>query len=57
MKFDSTWEVLVYEFCMENGIEVEYSPNIVFEYECFGEIHTYHPDFIINGKLYEVKGD
>ena len=27
------------------------------QYEYDGKVHTYHPDFLINGKVYEVKGD
>lgn len=55
--FDSTWEVKVYEFCMDNGIPVEYSPSISYNYEYGGKTWTYHPDFKINGRIYEVKGD
>ena len=55
--FDSTWEVKVYEFCMDNNIQIEYSPSISYEYEYDGRTWTYHPDFLINGKVYEVKGD
>ena len=57
LTFDSTWEVKVYEFCKDNNIEVEYSPAITYKYEYDGRIWTYHPDFLINGKSYEVKGD
>ena len=57
LTFDSTWEVKVYEFCRDRNIPVEYSPQISFEYEYCGKKHTYHPDFLINGKVYEVKGD
>ena len=55
--FDSNWEVMVYEFCKLNGIQMEYSPKVKFEYEYNGVKHFYHPDFLINGKVYEVKGD
>lgn len=55
--FDSTWEVSVYEFCKMNNIKFEYSPSIIYEYEYDGKIYTYHPDFLIDGKVYEVKGD
>lgn len=55
--FDSTWEVSVYEFCKMNNIKFEYSPSITYEYEYDGKIYTYHPDFLIDGKVYEVKGD
>lgn len=57
LTFDSTWEVKVYEFCKDNNIEVEYSPAITYKYEYDGRIWTYHPDFLINGKSYEIKGD
>lgn len=55
--FDSTWEVKVYDFLKENHIQFEYSPSISIPYEYDGRQYTYHPDFIVNGKLYEVKGD
>jgi hypothetical protein len=54
--FDSSWEVIVYKYCKENNIPCEYQPNIQFEYEYDGKKHIYQPDFLINGKLYEVKG-
>ena len=57
LTFDSTWEVKVYEFCKDNEIEVEYSPSISYEYEYDNRTWTYHPDFLINGKVYEVKGE
>ena len=57
LAFDSTWEVKVYEFCKDNNIPVEYSPSISYEYDYCGKKHTYHPDFRINNKVYEVKGD
>ena len=55
--FDSRWEVKVYEFCRDNYIPVEYSPPISYSYNYNGETHTYHPDFLINANIYEVKGD
>ena len=57
LTFDSSWEVDVYKFCMENNIPCEYQPNIQLEYEYDGKKHIYQPDFLINDKLYEVKGD
>ena len=57
LTFDSTWEVKVYEFCRDNNIPVEYSPEISYPYEYDERTWTYHPDFLINGKVYEVKGD
>ena len=57
LTFDSTWEVKVYEFCKDHNIPVEYSPEISYPYEYDERTWTYHPDFLINGKVYEVKGD
>jgi hypothetical protein len=55
--FDSQAEVKVYEFCMNKNIPVTYRP-CTFKYEdSFGKSHQYFPDFEINGKLYEIKGD
>lgn len=55
--FDSKPELEVYKFCKENKYTVEYQPNIIFEYiGGDNKKHYYHPDFLINGKLYEVKG-
>ena len=55
--FDSSWEIKVYKFCKEHNIPCEYQPNISIEYMFQGTKHYYHPDFLINGQLYEVKGD
>ena len=57
LTFDSTWEVKVYEFCKDHNIPIEYSPEISYPYEYDGGTFYYHPDFLINGKVYEVKGD
>ena len=57
LTFDSTWEVKVYEFCKDNNIQVEYSPSISLPYEYDGRTFYYHPDFLVSGKLYEVKGE
>lgn len=55
--FGSRWEFKVYDFLKEHDIQFEYQPPISFEYEYDGKIHTYHPDFKIGDKIYEVKGD
>lgn len=55
--FDSSWEVKVYDFLKSTNIPFEYSPSISLPYEYCGKQHTYHPDFLVNGRIYEVKGD
>ena len=37
-------------------MDVVYQPKISFEYTIDGITHMYFPDFLINGKIYEVKG-
>lgn len=55
--FDSKWEIKVYVFCRKNNINVTYHPNTFFKYSFNGYEFIYEPDFLINGKLFEVKGD
>ena len=57
LTFDSNWELIVYMYCKDNGISCVYQPNVTIPYKYNSKIHYYHPDFLINGKLYEVKGD
>ena len=58
LQFDSSWEVTIFELCkIDNDVEIEYQPKVYFEYQVDGKTFTYHPDFLINGKLFEVKGD
>lgn len=57
MTFGSSWEFLVYDFLLERHMKFEYQPSISLPYEYNGKQHTYHPDFLVNGKIYEVKGE
>ncbi len=52
--FDSGWEKEFYEFCKNNGLEVKYHP-CAFKYSLDGVDHFYYPDFMVSGKLYEIK--
>lgn len=55
IKFDSSWELYFYLYCLEMGLNVLRSPiELTFEY-C-GEIKHCYPDFIVDGKLVEIKG-
>ena len=56
-KFDSGWELELYIFLKDTHINFVYQPDIYFEYEYEGKIHRYFPDFEIDGKFYEIKGD
>ncbi len=56
MSFGSSWEFKVYDFLTEHAIPFEYQIEpIPYEYD--NGIHYYHPDFLINGRIYEVKGN
>ena len=57
LTFDSSWEVEVYKFCKEHNIPCIYQPDIAIDYYHNGIKHVYHPDFLINDKIYEVNGD
>lgn len=55
INFRSNDEMTVYKFCQDHNIEVIYEP-CGFKYEYLDKEHIYIPDFMINGKFYEVKG-
>lgn len=58
LQMDSSWEIDLFVFCkLKNGLDVDYQPSLIIPYEYDGDIHSYHPDFIINGRIVEVKGD
>lgn len=57
LTFDSSWEVIVYKYCKKYNKNFEYQPNVKLEYEYDNKKHYYQPDFLIEGKLYEVKGN
>jgi hypothetical protein len=50
-KFDSSWEVLVYEHALQKGYKIE--TQVPLEYN---DVQVTFIDFKINGQLYEVKG-
>lgn len=52
--FDSSYEVIVYEFCKTYGFDVK--RQIPIKYEYMGKIHTTLIDFSIDGQLVECKG-
>ena len=57
LSFDSQPEIEVYKFCLANNLKVKYHP-CSFDYiDSLDKKHTYFPDFEIEGKLYEVKGN
>ena len=56
ISFTNSWEFKVYDFLTEHNISFEYQTEpIPYEYD--GVTHYYVPDFKVNGRIYEVKGD
>lgn len=57
LNFDSKPELAVYIYCKDHSINFQYKPKISFEFKCHGIKHYYRPDFIIEEKIVEVKGE
>lgn len=56
--FDSMPELAYYIYLKDNNIEFIYHPiNLNLTYNINGVIHTYFPDFIVEGNLIELKGN
>lgn len=53
--FDSLWELAVWIYCKDHNVPIEREP-LQIEYDFDGKRHIYIPDFRINGKLIEIKG-
>ena len=54
--FDSSWELAFYIYHIDKGHNIEHEPTF-FTYKCNNVSHRYYPDFKINGKYYEIKGE
>lgn len=57
MVFDSSWEIAYFIWLKDKNISFEYRPNIRFKYIVKNEEHYYYPDFLVNDKIIEIKGD
>lgn len=56
--FDSEIELMTYLYLKDHNVKFEYRPAISFQYaDKYGKQHSYHPDFIIDGIIIEIKGD
>lgn len=55
--FRSKPELCFYIYHKDNNIPVVYEPTPYIEYEYEGKQHFYKPDFLVENKLYEIKGD
>ena len=57
MEFDSKHELCFYIWLKENSLKFEYKPSCSFSYVYNNAMHYYHPDFIVEGCITEIKGD
>lgn len=55
--FHSSWELAYYIWLNDNNIEFEYQPDVYFEYKDGTTVHRYFPDFRIENRIVEIKGD
>lgn len=55
--FDSKGELCYYIWLTDMKIDFDYQPNADLQYEYNGKIHVYLPDFKVNGRFVEIKGD
>lgn len=56
IKFDSKWEFEYYIYCMDHDMDIIREPKVL-EFIFKGKVHYYHPDFMVDGRLVEIKGD
>lgn len=56
INFDSSWEVAFYIYHRDHNINIECNP-APLKYVARGKFHNYYPDFKVDNKLIEIKGD
>lgn len=56
INFDSSWELAVYIYSIDNNISIDRLPNKFIYYDNDNKKHYYFPDFLIEGQLIEIKG-
>src|SRR5574344_1849423 len=54
--FDSSWELAFYIYLKDSNIDFEFQPDNNIYYSVDGVSHKHFPDFLIDGKLFEIKG-
>jgi hypothetical protein len=55
--FDSSWELAYYIWLKDHNIEFRYHTEMIKYIGDDNKEHYYYPDFIIDGKIIEIKGD
>ena len=57
LNFDSSWELYYYIYCKLHNYDISRNNTVYYSYEYEGKVHKYYPDFIVDKKFYEIKGD
>lgn len=58
INFDSSWELAFYIYLRDNKKSFIYHPDLYMKYiDEEGIERTYKPDFLVEGKFFEIKGD
>ena len=58
INFDSSWELAFYIWLSDNNIKFEYQPNdILIYHDKNNRQHRYYPDFKVQNRYIEIKGD
>lgn len=55
-QIESSWELAFYLYHRDNGFNISRCIE-PFSYEYNGKMYNYYPDFNVDGRLYEIKGD
>lgn len=55
--FRSKPELCFYIYNKDQGKDIVYEPQPYFKYQCEDKEYYYKPDFLLENKLYEIKGD
>lgn len=55
--FDSSYELAYYYYLKSNDFNFIYHPNPIKYLDSTGKSHMYYPDFLVEDKLIEIKGD
>lgn len=57
ISFDSSWELIYYIYCLDHNISISRNTDKWFDYFYKDERHRYFPDFIVDDKIIEIKGN
>lgn len=55
--YDSSWELYYYIYLIDNNIDFIYKPKPGLKYNIGEKIHYYYPDFIVENRYHEIKGE